>query len=242
MDVRAAQLLGGDLLARRRLHERRAADEDRAGALDDDRLVAHRRDVRATGRARAHDSGDLRYAGRREASLVVEDPAEVVAVREDLGLERQERAARIDEVDARQPVLLGHLLRAQVLLHRQREVRASLDRGVVRDDHALAALDDADAGDDPRRRRLVVVHAPCGERRELEEGRVRVAQPVDPLAGRELAARAVALERFVPTSAGDAGRALAKLRYELLHALPPPREGVRVAFHGCGEHGHRQGA
>ena len=63
VDVRAAQLLGGDLLARRRLHERRAADEDRAGALDDDRLVAHRRDVRAAGGARAHDSGDLRDAG-----------------------------------------------------------------------------------------------------------------------------------------------------------------------------------
>ncbi len=200
VDVRAAQLLGRDLLARRRLHERRAADEDRARALDDDRLVAHRRDVRAAGGARAHDGGDLGDAGRREASLVVEDPAEVVAVGEDLGLERQERAARVDEVDARQAVLLGDFLRAQVLLHRQREVRAALDRGVVRDDHALAALDDADAGDDPRRRRLVVVDAPGGERRQLEECRVGVAKAVDPLARRELPARAVALERFLPAS------------------------------------------
>ena len=88
----------------------------------------------------------------------------MVAVGKDLGLERQERAAGVDEVDARQAVLLGHLLRAQVLLHRQREVRAALDRGVVRDDHALAALDDADSGDDPRRGRLAVVHVPCGQR------------------------------------------------------------------------------
>ena len=81
--------------------------------------------------------------------LVEEDPAEVVAVGEDLGLERQERAAGVDEVDARQPVLLGDLLRAQVLLDGEREVRAALDGRVVGDDDALAALDDADPGDDP---------------------------------------------------------------------------------------------
>ena len=78
----------------------------------------------------------------RHPRLVVEDPAEVLAVGEDLGLQRQERAARVDEVEARQPVLLGDLLRAQVLLDRQREVRAALDGRVVGDDHALAALDD----------------------------------------------------------------------------------------------------
>ena len=81
---------------------------------------------------------------RRHPRLVEEDPAEVVAVGEDLGLQRQEGAARVDEVDAREPVLRGHLLRAQVLLDREREVRAALDGRVVRDDHALLALDDAD--------------------------------------------------------------------------------------------------
>ena len=139
-----------------------------------------------------------------------------------------------------QAVLLGDFLRAEVLLHRQREVRAALDRGVVRDDHALAALDDADAGDDPRRRRLVVVHAPGGERGQLEECRIGVAEAVDPLARRELAARAVAFERFLPASCGDGGRALAKLGDELLHAGPPPREHVGVEFHRRCEHGHRQ--
>ncbi len=34
----------------------------------------------------------------------------MLAVGEDVGLERQERAARVDEVDAREPVLLGDLL------------------------------------------------------------------------------------------------------------------------------------
>jgi len=42
--------------------------------------------------------------------LVEEDPPEVIPVGEDFGLQRQVRAAGIDQVDARQPVLLGYLL------------------------------------------------------------------------------------------------------------------------------------
>ncbi len=152
--VGAAELLRRHLLAGRRLHERRAADEDRPGAAHDDRLVRHRRHVGAAGRAGAHHDGDLGDALRGHAGLVVEDPAEVLAVGEDLVLEREEGAARVDEVDAREVVLLRDLLRAEVLLHREREVRAALHRRVVRDDHAGAALDDPDPGDDPRRRRL----------------------------------------------------------------------------------------
>src|SRR3712207_7329925 len=45
-----------------------------------------------------------------------------------------------------QPVLLRHLLRAEVLLHRDREVGAALHRGVVRNDDALAPGNAADAG------------------------------------------------------------------------------------------------
>ena len=59
VDVRAAELLGRHVLAGGGLHERRAADEDRARAADDHRLVAHRGDIRAAGGARAHHHGDL---------------------------------------------------------------------------------------------------------------------------------------------------------------------------------------
>ncbi len=201
VDVGAAELLGRHVLAGRRLHERRAADEDRPRAAHDHGLVRHRRHVGAAGGARAHHDGDLRDALRRHLRLVEEDPAEVLAVGEDLGLQRQERAARVDEVDARQPVLLGHLLRAQVLLHREREVRAALDGRVVRDDHALAALDDADPGHDPGARRVAVVHLPGGERVQLEEGGAGVDEPVDPLAGGQLAARAVPLRRLLAAAA-----------------------------------------
>ncbi len=90
----------------------------------------------------------------------------------------------------------------------------------------------------PAPRRLAVVHVPGGERRELEEGRVGVAEPVDALAGSELSARSVPLERLLAASSRNGCGSLAQLGHELLHALPPPGEDVRVAFNRCGEHGH----
>ena len=59
----------------------------------------------------------------------------------------------------------------QRLLQRVRVGRAAAHRRVVGDDQALDALDHADAGDHARADR--VVGAPGGERRQLEERRVR---------------------------------------------------------------------
>ena len=196
---------GRHVLAGGGLHQRRPAEEDRAGPADDDGLVAHGRDVGAAGRARAHDQGDLRDPGGRHAGLVVEDPPEVVAIGEDLGLERQEGAAGVDQVDARQPVLERDLLGAEVLLDGHRVVRAALDRGVVGDHHAGRPLDPADPGDDAGARRVVVVQAGRGQRAQLEERRPRVQQAVDPLADRQLAALAMAGDRAL-VAAGAAGR------------------------------------
>ena len=136
VDVGAAELFRRDLLAGRGFHERRPAEKDRPGALDDDRLVRHRRHVRAAGGARPHHDGNLRNAFGRHPRLVEEDPAEVIAVGEHLGLQRQERAARVDEVDAGQPVVERDLLRAQVLLDGDRVVGPALDGRVVGDDDA----------------------------------------------------------------------------------------------------------
>ena len=116
--VGAAQFLGRHLLAGGGLHERRTAEKDRAGALDDDGLVGHRGHVGAAGGARTHDDRDLRNALGRHPRLVEEDAAEVIAIGEDLGLQRQERAAGVHQIHARQPVLQRDLLRAHVLLHR----------------------------------------------------------------------------------------------------------------------------
>ena len=193
MQLAAAELLGGDDLADRGLHERRAAEEDRALVADDHGLVAHRGHVRAAGGARAEHGGDLRDALGRHPRLVEEDAPEVVAVGEDLVLHRQERAAGVDEVDARQPVLERDLLRAQVLLDRQRVVGAALDGRVVADDHHVAAVHESDAGDDAGAGRLAAVQALGGQRRDLEERAALVEQPVDAIARQQLAAGDVAL-------------------------------------------------
>src|SRR5690242_15097031 len=113
-----------------------------------------------------------------------------------------------------------------MLLHRQREVGAALHRRVVRDDHALAALDDADAGDDPGTGRLAVVELPRGERAELEEGAARIDEAIDPLPGGELAALAMARDRLLAAAACDQRCPLAKLRDERLHPLAAPLELV----------------
>ena len=179
MHVGAAQFLGGDVLARRRLHEGRAAQEDGAGALHDDGLVRHRGDVGAAGGARAHHHRDLRNVLGRHARLVEEDAAEVVPVREDLGLERQVGAPRIHQVQTGQVVVERHLLRAQVLRDRERVVGAALHRRIVGDDQHFARRDPSDAGDEAGAGRVVVVHAGGRQRRQLEERRVR-----DPAAAR----------------------------------------------------------
>ena len=214
VDVGATELLGGDVLPGGGLHERWSAEEDRAGALDDDGLVAHGRDVRAAGRAAAHHERDLGDGRRRHAGLVVEDPPEVVAVRKDVGLEREEGAAAVDEIDARQPILECDLLGTEVLLHGHRVVRAALDGRVVGDDDAGRALDPADAGDDAGTGRVVVVQAGRGERAELEEGTGGIEQAIDPLADGQLAALTMPLDRAVVTpgaAVGEVGLAISQV-------------------------------
>src|SRR5437868_1237107 len=89
MQIAAAQILRADLLARRSLHQRRATEEDRPLIANDDALVAHRRNVGATGGAASHHAGNLSNPLRAHLRLVEEDAAEVIAVGEDLGLVRQ---------------------------------------------------------------------------------------------------------------------------------------------------------
>ena len=225
VDVGAAEVLGGHVHSRRGLHQRRPTDEDRPLAFDDHGLVAHGRDVCAAGGGGTHDDGDLRDRERGHPCLVVEDPAEVLAVGEDFVLSREERSARVDEVEAGEPVLEGDLLRAQVLLHRERVIGAALHRRVVRDDHALVPADAADPGDDPRAGGFVVVHAERGEGRELEERRARVEEPLDALAREELPRLRVTFAGALRSAEARCGQPLAKLRDQALH---------RVAVRACG--------
>ena len=209
MHVGAAEVFGRHHLAGRGLHQRRAAEEDRALLAHDDRLVRHRRHIGAARRARAHHAGDLRNAERGQRRLIVEDAAEVLAVGKHLGPLRQVGAAGVDQIDARQPVLARDLLRAQMLLHRHRVVGAALDGGVVAHDHAFAPLDPADAGDDAGAVDRVLVHAVGGERREFEERRAGIDQAQHAFARQQFSARRVALARALPGRRARLRRALA---------------------------------
>ncbi len=161
--VAAAELLGRDDLAGRGLHQRRPTEEDRALSAHDHRLVGHRRDVGAAGRARSHHRRQLGDPGCRHRGLVVEDAPEVLAVGEDLVLQREERAAGVDKVDARQVVVERDLLGAQVLLDRHRVVGAALDGGVVGDHDAFLSHHLPDAGDDAAGRHLLAVEPERGK-------------------------------------------------------------------------------
>src|SRR5215510_6575257 len=120
-------------------------------------------------------------------------------------------------------VLFGNFLGSQVLLHRQREVRPALDRGVVRDHDGLPTLDYPDPGHDPGRWGLSFIDVPGREGGELEERAPGVDEPIDPLARGQLAPRAVPLDRFLATATSDERGSLAQLMDELLHPLLPAR-------------------
>ena len=135
----------------------------------------------------------------------------MVAVGEHLGLVRQVGAAAVDQVDARQPVGLGDLLRAEMLLDRHRIVGAALHRRVVGDDHHLPPRDAADAGDHPRAGHLAVVEVAGGELADLEERRAGIEQPLDAIAGQQLAARDMALAMLLGAALRRLGDILAQL-------------------------------
>lgn len=232
----AAEVLGADLLARRGLDQRRAREEDVALPADDDALVRHGGHVRTPRSAGPHDDGDLRDALGGHARLVVEDAAEVVLVREDVGLLGQVGAAAVDEVQAGQLVLLGDGLGAQVLLDGDGVVRAALDGAVVGDDDARDALDDAHARDDAARGHVGLrVQLEAGERAQLEEGRARVDEGGDAVPRQHLVALDVLLARLLGPAALDAGRQVVHAGHERVHGGAVVPVLVRGGVDGRGQ-------
>ena len=153
----------------------------------------------------------------------------MMRVGEDLVLAGEVGAARIDEVDAGQPVLGGDFLRAQMLLHGERIIGAALHRRVVGDDHGEAARDLADAGDEGACGHIFPIDIVGGELADFEEGGARIEQAFDAFAGQQLAARDVALARGFGAAEGDFRGAGAELCNELRHGGT-----VGVAFGALG--------
>ena len=187
----AAERLVVGLLAGGHLHQRRAGQEHLGAFLDHHHVVAHAGDVGAAGGGVAEHQRDGGDAGRRQPGQVAEHPP---ARDEDLLLGGQVRSAGLHQRDQRQPVLQRDLVGAQHLLQRPRVGGAALDGRVVGDQHALDALDHADAGDHAGAD--VELGAVGGQRAQFQERRIRVDEQFDPLAGGQLAAGVVALDVF----------------------------------------------
>ena len=177
MHLAAAQFFSGDYFASRRFDQRWAAQKYRALIFDDDRFIAHRGYIRATGCARTHHTGDLRNVLCAKICLVIKNAAEVFFIGEHFILERQKCTAGIDQINTRQIVLHGHFLRAQMFFHRQRIVRSAFDGGVIGDNHHLLPSHAANPGNHARSGRILPgfsVYAPCGERGEFQERRALI--------------------------------------------------------------------
>ena len=150
--------------------------------------------------------------------LVEEDAAEVLLVREYLILQRQVGAAGIDQVDAGQMILARDLLRAQVLLDGHRVIGAALDGRIVGDDHAFAAADAADAGDDAGSGHFAAIHVVGGQRAEFQKRRARIEQQIDAIARQQLAARRDGARAPLPCRPARRSRAaFAQLLHQRAH-------------------------
>ena len=145
-------------------------------------------------------------------------------VGKDLVLQRQEGAAGIDHVDAGKIVLPRDVLRPQMLLHGHRIIGAALDGGIVGDDHAFAARDAPDAGDDARRMHVAAIEAVGRQRRQLQERGPGIDQQIDALPRQHLAARCVAVARDLAAATGDLAELFTQIRDERAHGFSIARE------------------
>jgi hypothetical protein len=162
----------------------------------------------------------------------------VLAVGEDLVLQRQERAAGIDEIDARQAVVARDLLRPQVLLHGDGIIGAALDGGVIGDDHAVAPADLADAGDDAGRRNIAAVHVVRRQRGELQERAAGIEQCRDTVAHQKLAALGVTRPRLISAAARHLGELVVQVVDRAAHDVGVAREIRRRAVDVRQKNGH----
>ena len=195
----ATEVVWVDDFAESGLHDGWTAEEDPADSLDHDHFIRQSGHVGAPRRAATEDNRKLGKAGCRHASLAIEGSSKVILVGEHLVLHWQESSTRVDEVDAAKVVLERDVLGPNLLFDASGEEGAALYGGVVGDEHPRDAMDDADSGDDAGARELIVDLAEPSERGEFEKGRAFVDDHVDAIAGHDLAAAVMPVDRPLAT-------------------------------------------
>ena len=135
---------------------------------------------------------------RAHDRVVAEDAAEIVGVGENVFLERKKNAGGIDEINCRDAIFDGDILRADDFFRGHREKRAGFYGGVVGDEHEHAAADAGEAGDGAccGRAAPLFVHFPGGVGAQLEEMRAGIDQLRDAFARGEPAFFVLRLDRF----------------------------------------------
>lgn len=183
----SSEVLSRDNLTSGGLDKRRTSKENVATALDNDRLVRHGRHVSTASGTGTENQRKLGNLGRGHAGLLEEDSSKMVVRGEDISLVGKVGSSRVDEVQTRQLVLHGDFLGSEMLSHGDGEVGASLDGGVVGDDHASDAIDLTETGDDSTRRDLVLaVHVMASEQRELDKRGTRINEGGDSVSRKNL--------------------------------------------------------
>ena len=183
MDFRSSEILGADHLANGSLDKRRSGQKDSALTPDDDTFIRHGRHVCAASGAGAHDSGNLGNILAGHVGLVIEDPAEVITIREDLFLTGEKHPAGIDQINAGKIARFGNFLGAQMFFYGKRVISAPFNRGIVGKDHTLLTLDPTDAGNNPGGRHVVAVHFIGGKLGQFEERCTNIKQLPDTFTG-----------------------------------------------------------
>ena len=183
-------------------------------------MVGHDGEIGAAGDAHAHDGGDLRDAHGGHARVVAEDAAEVVLVGEDVFLKRKEDTGGVDEIEGGEVVLHRDVLGAEDLLGGHGEEGAGLHGGVVGDDHAEAAGDATEAGDDACCGRAAPfgIHLKSRERGEFEKIGAGIEKERDALAGGEALLGMLRVDGFCAAAFADGAFLLAQCGEQGEHA------------------------
>ena len=177
-----------DVFANGSLDEVAAGQENAAGALHNQGLVAHNRQVCAAGHTRAHYGRQLRNPEAAHHRVVAKNPAKMLFIGENFVLHRQVNACGIHQVQNGNAVLHRNLLSAKVLFARHGEPRTRLNRRVVGHHDARAPSNATKHDDDTGRRTATVlgIHAVGCKRANFHLGSVGVQQALHPFARTEL--------------------------------------------------------